>query len=150
MITLGYRVQWSDVDYARIVYFLRYPEWVADGFHRVLYERGFSLRESVAAGYGLPYVDTSCRYHRALTLEDEAEIRMNVTDLDAKGFTLHYEIFQAGEPNLVADGTMVRRCISLQPRRSQPMPETLYRILGEIAGDSDHQAAPLNPRGARC
>ena len=135
MITLRHRVHWRDVDYARVVYFLRYPEWVAEGFHGFLYERGFALRELVATGYGLPYTETSCRYHRALTLEDEAEIRLHVTDLDVKGFTLRYEIFETGEPNLVAEGTMVRRCISLQPRRSQPMPETLYRILQKIAAE---------------
>jgi YbgC/YbaW family acyl-CoA thioester hydrolase len=133
MLTLRHRVRWSDVDYARIVYFLRYPEWVADGFHGWLFERGFALRESVAAGYGLPYIDASCRYLRALTLEDEAELRLRVTDLHPKGFTLRYEIYKAGDPALVAEGSMVRLHISLKPRRSQPMPEALYRILQELA-----------------
>jgi len=132
MVTFRRRVDWPDVDYAQVVYFLRYQEWVAEGFHRHLYDRGFHLRDFFDAGYGLPYVDTSCCFRQALTLEDEAEIQVTVTALDARGFTLRYRIFRAGQLEVVAEGEMVRRCIARKPRRSTDLPPDLHRLLAEI------------------
>lgn len=137
MVTFRHRVDWPDVDYAQVVYFPRYQEWVADGFHRHLYDRGFRLREFVDAGYGLPYLDTTCHFRRALTLEEEAEIRVAVTALDARGFTLRYRIFRVGEPEVVAEGQMVRRCILRELRRSTELPPDLHRLLAEIRSDED-------------
>ena len=132
MVSFCRRVDWPDVDYAQVVYFLRYQEWVAEGFHRYLYDRGFHLREFFDAGFGLPYVDTTCRFRQALTLEEEAEIQVTVAALDARGFTLRYRICRRGQFEVVAEGEMVRRCISRETRRSTELPMGLHRLLAEI------------------
>lgn len=133
MVTVRNRVRWRDVDAARVVYFLRYPEWAAEGFHGYLHDRGFRLGAFAQDGYGLPYLDTACRYFRPLVLDDEVEIRLAVTDLDSRGFTLWYRIFKVGDPELVAEGKMVRRCVAGWPRKSVEMPPDLRRILLEMA-----------------
>lgn len=122
-----------DVDYARVAHYLRYNVWVDDAFHGYLFERGFHIKEFMEQGYGLPYVSNSCRYFRALTLEDEVEIQLTVTDLDEKGFTLRYRIMKAGDPTVAAEGETVRRCIQQAPPRSVEMPQALREHLRAIA-----------------
>lgn len=132
MVTYRRRVDWPDVDYARVVYFVRYQEWAAAAFHGHLHDRGFRLRDFFDAGYALPYVDVRCRFHRALTLEDEAEIGLVVTALDARGFTVGYRICRAGESEAAVEGEMVRRCITQSPRKSVDLPPDLRGLLVEL------------------
>lgn len=131
-----YRLTWMDVDYARVVHYLRCYVWVDEAFHDHLYERGFRIREFIQQGYGLPYIGSSCRYLRALTLEDEIEIHLSVTKLDAKGFTLQFRINKAGEAATAAEGEMVRRCIRAAPPKSVAMPEVLRNSLSALLATS--------------
>ena len=131
MLTFRHRLTWMDVDYARVAHYLRYNVWVDDAFHGYLFERGFHIKEFMEQGYGLPYVSNSCRYFRALTLEDEVEIQLTVTDLDEKGFTLRYRIMKAGA--VAAEGEVVRRCIQQAPPKSVEMPQALRQSLRAIA-----------------
>ena len=133
MLKFRYRLTWSDCDYARVAYYLRYPVWVDEAFHGYLFERGFRIRDYVDQGYGLPYISTACRYFRRLTLEDEVEIELSVSNLTPKGFTVSYRIVKAGDTDPTAEGEMVRRCIQQAPPKSVEMPPLLRRIIEEIA-----------------
>lgn len=135
VLTFRHRLTWMDVDYARVAHYLRYNVWVDDAFHGYLFERGFHVKEFMEQGYGLPYVSNSCRYFRVLTLEDEVEIQLTVTDLDEKGFTLRYRIVKAGDSTVAAEGEVVRRCIQQAPARSVEMPQVLTQSLRAIAKD---------------
>jgi YbgC/YbaW family acyl-CoA thioester hydrolase len=134
-----YRLTWSDVDYARVVHYLRCVAWVDDAFHGHLYERGFHIREFVEQGFGLPYLASTCRYMRMLTLEDEVEIHLALAKLDAKGFTLQFRINKVGDAAVAAEGEMVRRCIHVAPGappKSTEMPPALRDSLKELASAS--------------
>lgn len=133
MLKFRHRLTWSDCDYARVAYYLRYPVWVDEAFHGYLFERGFRIRDYVDQGYGLPYISTACRYFHRLTLEDEVEIALEVADVKPKGFTVRYRITKLGEAEAAAEGEMVRRCIQQTPPKSVEMPPLLRRIIGEIA-----------------
>lgn len=126
------RLTWEDVDYARVGYYPRYSLWVDEAFHEYLFEHGFRITELIAEGYGLPYISTSCRYLRKLTLEDEVDIEAEVAALDAKGFTLRYRITKVGDAGPAAEGDMVRRCIRQDPPKSVEMPQNLRAILEGI------------------
>lgn len=121
-----------DVDYARVALHLRYYVWVDEAFHGYLYEQGFHVREFMEQGYGLPYLGTSCRYFRPLTLEDEVEVQLAVTNLDDKGFTLRYRIVKAGDTAPAAEGEIVRRCVRQSPPRSAEMPPVLRQALSGL------------------
>lgn len=133
MLTFRYRLTWGDVDYARVAYYPRYGVWVDEAFHGYLFERGFRIREFIDQGYGLPYLSASCRYFRKLTLEDEVEIRLSISNLTPKGFTVNYRIVKGGDTDPAAEGEMVRRCIRQDPPKSVEMPQPLRRIIEEIA-----------------
>jgi len=83
-------------------------------------------------GFGLPYLGSSCRYFRPLTLEDEVEIHLAVANLDAKGFTLRYRIAKAGDTAPAAEGEFLRRCIQQSPPRSVDMPAALKQALSAL------------------
>ncbi len=133
VLTFRHRLTWADVDYARVAYYLRYFVWVDDAFHGYLFEHGFHIKEFMEQGYGLPYLSSSCRYFLALTLEDEVEIQLTLTNLDEKGFTLRYRIVKADNAAVAAEGEIVRRCIQREPPRSMAMPQALRESLRAIA-----------------
>lgn len=132
-LTFRHRLTWMDVDYARMAHYLRYFVWVDEAFHGYLFEHGFHIKEFMEQGYGLPYLSSSCRYFLALTIEDEVEIQLTVTNLDEKGFTLRYRIVRAVDAAVAADGEIVRRCIRQAPPRSVAMPPALREPLRAIA-----------------
>jgi len=132
VLAFRHRLTWMDVDYARVAHYLRYFVWVDEAFHGYLFEHGFHIREFMEQGYGLPYLGSSCRYFCALTLEDEVEIQLAVTNLDAKGFTLRYRIVKAGEAVTAAEGEIVRRCVQQSPPRSVEMPPALKLALSAL------------------
>ena len=127
-----YRLTWMDVDYARVVHYLRCYVWVDEAFHGYLYERGFHIREVVDAGFGLPYLNSTCRYMRPLTLEDEVEIHVAVVKSDAKGFTLKFSINKVGDDTVAVEGELVRRCIQAVPPRSIEMPAVLKEAIAAL------------------
>lgn len=127
-----YRLTWMDVDYARVVHYLRCYVWVDEAFHNHLYEHGFHIREFVEQGYGLPYLGSSCRYMRPLTLEDEIEIHLVVARQDAKGFTLQFRINKLGDSAVAVEGELVRRCIQAAPPKSVEMPAALTQALASL------------------
>lgn len=131
-----YRLTWSDVDYARVAYYPRFGIWVDEAFHGYLYARGCSLVALLEQGYGLPYLATSCRYMRKLTLEDEVEIDLSIAKSDAKGFTLAFAIRKVGADGPAAEGEMVRRCIRGDPPKSIEMPPALRSVIDELAASS--------------
>ena len=133
MLAFRHRLTWMDVDYARVAHHLRYYVWVDEAFHGYLYEQGFHVREFMEQGYGLPYLGTSCRYLRPLTLEDEVEIQLAVTILDARGFTLRYRIVKVGDAAPAGEGEIVRRCVQQSPPRSVEMPPALRQALSGLA-----------------
>jgi len=126
---IRYRLTWNDVDYARVVHFLRCYVWVDEAFHNHLYQRGFQVRKFIEQGYGLPYIGSSCRYMRQLTLDDEVELHLSITKIDAKGFTLQFRINKVGDTAIAAEGEMVRRCIQAAPPKSVAMPQLLVDAL---------------------
>lgn len=132
MLAFRHRLTWMDVDYARVAHYLRYFVWVDEAFHGYLFEHGFHIREFMEQGYGLPYLGSSCRYFRPLTLEDEVEIQISVTNLDEKGFALRYRIVKAGDAAPAAEGEIVRRCIQQSPPRSVEMPRALKEALSAL------------------
>ena len=134
MLTFRHRLDWADVDYARIALYLRYYVWIDTAFHGYLYDHGFRIKEFVAQGFGLPYLSTSCRYLRPLTIEDEIEIALSVPKLDDKGFTLRYSIANTADGAIAGEGEIIRRCIQVSPPRSVPMPEVLREAVAALAG----------------
>lgn len=132
MLAFRRRLTWMDVDYARVALYLRHYVWVDEAFHGYLFEHGFHIREFMEQGYGLPYLGSSCRYFRPLTLEDEVEIQLAVTNLDAKGFTLRYRIVKVGDDAPAAEGEIVRRCVQQSPPRSVEMPPALMQALSGL------------------
>ena len=134
MPTFRHRLTWMDVDFARVAHYLRYFVWVDEAFHGALYERRFRVREFMDQGYGLPYINSSCRYFQPLTLEDEVEIHIDVAALEEKGFTVKFRIAKIGGSAPAAEGEMMRRCIRLDPPKSAALPEALRRALQDMVG----------------
>jgi YbgC/YbaW family acyl-CoA thioester hydrolase len=125
VLTYRHRLGWIDVDYARVAFYLRYYVWVDEALHGALYDRGFHIREFMEQGYGLPYINTSCRYFQRLTLEDEVEVRIEFTSVDERGFAIKFQIVKVGEEKPAAEGEITRRCIQLDPPKSVAMPPAL-------------------------
>lgn len=77
----------------------------------------------------------SCRYMRPIFLEEVLTVQLSITDLKPRGFTLHFRVLRGTEP--VAEGELVRRCVSKSRQETIEMPQELFTILQEIATGGD-------------
>jgi len=115
-VTYRYRLAFTDVDYARLVFSGEYYRWAERAFETWQYESGLPWHVMIdELGLDLASVETRCHYVAPLGFEDEFDVSVGLRDLDEHGFVSDFEIARADDGRLTAHGYLVRRFLHAPP-----------------------------------
>jgi YbgC/YbaW family acyl-CoA thioester hydrolase len=104
-------VRWADCDPAGIAYYPRFFEWLDSASHRLAFEMGVGRDDMLAPDkLGFPLVRANLEFASPARLYDDVEVRTTVRQLGRSSFTLHHEVWRAGQdaPLLLAHGAETR------------------------------------------
>lgn len=132
-----FEIGFSDVDYARVLYFARYYDYVERAFAAWLHAAGWYWRDlHTEAHVATPIVLSHCRYRGPLRLEDRFEVRLELTELTPRGFRLNFHVIRLHDDYLVAEGYTDHRFVDPVERRPTTPPERFYQSLQAMAAES--------------
>jgi acyl-CoA thioester hydrolase len=116
------------------VYFTYFEEGRKHLFHHIMQSKGIQDFPFIIAHAG-------CDYRKAVQLGDPLCLKMEVSEMGEKSFTLAYRLVHRENPSVVfARGTTVQVCYDYKERRTIPIPPALKAKLAPYA------AAPaVNP-----
>ena len=146
-------VRWADCDPAGIAYYPRFFEWLDTASHRLAFEMGVGRDDMLAPdNLGFPLVRASLEFVSPARLYDEVEVRTTVSQLGRSSFTLHHEVWRAGQdpPLLLAHGAETRVRTGRAPDGSL-RPQALTPVMRAVLERYSHspgavaEAPPLNP-----
>jgi len=115
------RLSMGDVDQV-IAFYGRYFSWMDDAFSELLALLGHPISGVLDAGFGMPVVDTRCRYLRPVGLDDWLEIETAVVAARRTSLDIGHVMWTGGERVAQAHTThvWVRRTPELH---AEPLPE---------------------------
>ena len=135
-----FEIGFSDVDYARVLYFARYYDYVERAFAAWLHALGLYWRDlHTEWRVATPIVNSQCRYRGPLRLEDHFEVRLELADLTRRGFRLNFQTVRLHDEFLVAEGYLDHRFVDPVERRPTEPPEQIMRALEAMAAESAGQ-----------
>jgi 4-hydroxybenzoyl-CoA thioesterase len=143
-----FRVGFTDVDYARILFSGDYYKWAEHAFQTWQTQAGLSWTAMIDGhDVGLPSVESRCRYLLPVKFEDAFSVRMAVSGLDHRGFTFTFEILsESGE--LAAYGYLVKRFVDMRTMRAWgEIPPAVYEIFQKL--ESEQELLSFEQRDAR-
>ncbi len=110
------RVHFYETDAAGIVHFSWFFRYMEEAEHALWREAGLSIHPADSE-IGWPRVAASCEFHRALTFEEEFEVRIRIAELARRTIRYICEVRQ-GEKR-IATGSLTIACVSRRP--NEPM-----------------------------
>ncbi len=141
-----FEIGFADVDYARVLYFARYYDFVERAFAAWLHARGWYMRDLHTEWHiATPIVQSHCRYRGPLRLEDRFEVRLELTNLSPRGFRVAFHVVRLHDEFRVAEGYTDHRFVDPQERRPAEPPEAFYRVLEAMAAESAGHLGELPP-----
>jgi acyl-CoA thioesterase FadM len=131
-----YQVAFSDVDFARVLFFGRYYDVVNRAAEHWMHQYGLFVRDL----YGkfdlrIPIVASFCRYLGPIQLEDVIQVRCGWKDLNDKGVTLVFTMTRTTDERPSAWGYVERRFVSGEGRPRGAPPE-ITAVLERMADES--------------
>jgi YbgC/YbaW family acyl-CoA thioester hydrolase len=103
------RVQFSDVDSARIVHFSRYFIYMEEAEHALWREAGLSIAPR-GNGFGFARVGASFEYHSPLHFEEECDVHIRIARITEK--SMRYTCLVTRGSDRIATGTMTIVCVT--------------------------------------
>jgi acyl-CoA thioester hydrolase len=94
---------------------------------------GLDIRDGPAVGL---VVETSCRYHRALTFPDALEAGLRVVRLGTSSVVYEIGIFRQGEDEPAASGRFVHVWVDRATQRPTPVPAAIRAALAPLVVES--------------
>jgi len=85
-------VRYAETDMMGIVYHGSYLPWLEVGRTTLLKEQGFPYRELEAAGYHLPLLSVSMKYHQPARYDDTVTVHTRITDRPSLRIGIDYEV----------------------------------------------------------
>lgn len=145
-----YQVSFSDVDYARVLFFGRFYEVVNRAWEHWFHQYGIYFRD-LAEQHNLriPIVASFCRYLGAARLEDVLEVHMGVKDLSPRGCTMVFVFFRQGQERPLTWGYLERRFVNVAGEAcdaSEAVLSMLRTMADESAGFIQEVWEPLAQR----
>lgn len=139
------RVRYAETDQMGRAYYSNYFVWFEVGRTSFCKARGFSYAElERRTRTYLPVVETTCRYHRSLSYDDDFVVRTRVTEFRSRAMTFDYEVIDA-EGRLIATGS-TRHLFTGQDGRPKAFPEAYRRFFA--AESQAKMARRADPKGA--
>ena len=123
--TLRRRVNFYEVDEARIVHFSNYFRYMEEAEFALWTSAGVSLEPG--SEFAFPRVAASFEYHAPLRFADEIDVRLQIAHIGTSSLRYKCEITRGTTP--VATGTMTLVCVSTRDMRPVPLPaDRLARV----------------------
>jgi len=132
------RIGWGDIDFARVIFWPRYFEYVEHAIGEWMLGKGIRWQEFVAERHlGMPAVHVEAYYYRPSRLQDLVEIELAIKDLTKKGCRFVFHIWHVDTGALLASGQVTRRFIDNEAFRGTELPDDLYERLLELARETE-------------
>jgi len=103
------RVQFVEVDSARIVHFSHFFRYMEEAEHALWREAGLSIAAR-GDGFGYPRVAASFDYHAPLQLEDEFDVYLRIVKITRASMAYACAVSRGGEP--IATGALTIVCVT--------------------------------------
>lgn len=144
-----YRVAFTDVDFARLVFSADYYRWAERAFEAWCQSAGLPWRHMIEdLGLGLPSIETRCHYLTPLAYEDEFDVRVGVRDFTDRGFVTDFELVRVRDGALAAYGYFVRRFLDMRSMRGRSdIPAEAAAVFRALEAETD--VTPYPERRAR-
>ena len=133
--TYRQRIEWSDADAARIVYYPHYFRWFDTACHRMFDELGISQNDMVEeGGSGFPIVEAHAEFRRPGYYTDWIEVRAEVVEVGSKVVKVAYQVWR--DDTLLLEGyekRVIARPHATDAKRmtaQEISPELRARLLG--------------------
>lgn len=106
------RVQFAEVDSARIVHFSHFFRYFEEAEHALWRAAGLMIARP-GAGVGFPRVAASFDFHAPLRLEEEFDVTVRIAELGSK--SIRYTCLITRGDTCIATGSTVIACVSRGP-----------------------------------
>jgi YbgC/YbaW family acyl-CoA thioester hydrolase len=103
------RVQFSEVDSARIVHFSQYFRYMEEAEHALWREAGLSIAPK-GATLGYARLGTSFEYHSPLRFEDEFDVLIRINKITTR--TIRYDCLITRGDARIATGVLTIVCVT--------------------------------------
>lgn len=148
MFEIRLQTYWSDADPAGLVYFPNFFRFV-DCAESELFRAAGAERMDLwhASGVWMPRVESFVKYLKPVRAEEAIFVRLRTRIKGEKTVRMEFEILNANDRSVLAEGYVTAVCISRQTSRSCPLPHRVREIY-EIASESQSQnntAPELSP-----
>jgi acyl-CoA thioester hydrolase len=128
-----YRVPWPDVDFAGVVYFVRFVGYFEMAETAWVRTQGIDYGQLLEKlGICMPRVSVHCDYHAPARLDDLVSIEVRLERLGNTSFTLAFELFLEPEREILADGYFVIATTSRESFKPIRVPDELRRMLATL------------------
>jgi acyl-CoA thioester hydrolase len=123
------RVRYAETDQMGVVYHANYLIWMEVG--RVEYCRasGYRYRDLETEGILLAVVEANCRYLAPALYDDEIVIRTVIEEASPRLVRFAYEILNAEDGRLLAEGS-TKHVFCSRDRRATKLPAQFHAIFG--------------------
>lgn len=109
-----HRVTYAETDKMGFVYYGNYLVYFEIGRTELIRASGFAYKELEDAGYFLPVIEASCRYHKPARYDDLLTIRTQVSEFKGIRLGFSYEILRGEE--LLAEGSTTHAFMDAEGR----------------------------------
>jgi acyl-CoA thioesterase FadM len=135
-VKFEYQVTFSDIDFARVVFFGRFVYLANQAAEVWFHQQGVFIRDLYPTyDVALPVAAVFCRYLGPVRMEDNIVITTGLKGLRSKGFTHVFEVMHKDEERRVAWGYLERRFVDSE-RRPRECPDELRPVLKAMAEES--------------
>ena len=110
-------VRFEDTDAMSVVHFNRYLIYFEDGFISFLNAIGMPPWEHIKRGIVFPIVESHCKYEASARFGDTLEVTTRIEKITTHSLTCKHEVRRKADGKLLAYGTLVRVCYSLEQKK---------------------------------
>lgn len=147
--SIQHRVQWGDVDMARVIYFPRYFDYFA--MAELEWFRSMGLRyEAMLETFGvwMPRVASHADFLAPARLADLLSIELYLKRLGRTSFTFGFDAYRLPDGTKLAEGYITIATVSRTRFRPVRVPRKLVQLLGELKVPGTRDASPARAEKA--
>jgi 4-hydroxybenzoyl-CoA thioesterase len=129
------RVEWSECDPAKIVFYPRYFAWFDEATWRLFNDAGFTpdILETQFRFAGMPILEAKSKFHGPARFFDEVTIESHIANLQEKTFDVVHKVSNAG--TFITEGVESRIWCEWRPDdpkrlKACPIPKPIADKLG--------------------
>ena len=133
------RIGWGDVDFGRVIYWVRYFNYVEHAIGEWMVSKGATWPDLVLnRGIGMPATRLEVRFVRPARLQELVRIELSVKNVSRRGCSFHFAFRRDSDGELLAYGYVDRRFIDINAFRGTTLPDDVYQLFVDMERESSH------------